>query len=173
MPNTTPKKSKKKKKLSPVKVRAKAKSAERKRRPKDEPNPYRSGFEQHFMVNMDARGWGLAYEPIRLPFVEPAKQRHYVPDFVFDPKTKRQVPKINDVSELNGKIILELKGVLDSATRSKMKRVRAAYPDLDIRFVFMADNWVTKAKKQRYSQWAEANGFKWWVGTCPPEEWFK
>lgn len=65
------------------------------------------------------------------------------------------------------------KGILDAGTRKKMRLVRAAYPHLDIRFIFQADNWVTKAKKQRYSQWAEANGFKWWVGTCPPEEWFK
>jgi Phage endonuclease I len=160
-------KKKKPVKLSPVKQRAKARARKR------DPNPYRSGFEQNFIRNMEARGWGLAYEPIRLPFIEPAKARHYVPDFVFDPKTKKQVPNITCIADLLGKIILENKGLLDAATRKKMKLVKEAYPDLDIRFVFMADNWVTKTKKQRYSQWAEANGFKWWVGTCPPEEWFK
>lgn len=161
------------KKLSPVKARAKARAAKKKyaREPKDAAK-YRSGFERTFMANMEARGWGMAYEPIRLPFVVPAVQRHYIPDFVFDPQSKTVVPNIQDISELKGKIILELKGVLDQNTRSKMARIKEAYPDLDIRFVFMADNWITKAKKQRYSQWAEANGFGWFVGSCPPPEWF-
>lgn len=160
-----------KKPPSPLKQRARARAT--RKRENREASKYRSGFEETFYNNMEARGWGMAYEPIRLPFIEPAKHRHYVPDFVFDPKTKRRAPDIKGIDDLVGKIILENKGYLSAQDRSKYKMVRAAYPHLDIRFIFQADNWVTKAKKQRYSQWAEANGFKWWVGTCPPEEWFK
>lgn len=168
MPKPLKKPTKKKRTLSPVKQRAQKRKREQK-----ESTGYRSGFEQTFITNMEARGWGMAYEPIRLPFIEPEKKRHYVPDFVFDPKTKKQVPNIQSIADLYGKIIVETKGLLSVADRGKAKLVKQTYPELDIRFVFMADNWVTKAKKQRYSQWAEANGFKWWVGSCPPEEWFK
>jgi hypothetical protein len=90
------------------------------------------------------------YESLELPYVV---NKTYTPDFVILP---------------DGPII-EVKGVLLKADRSKMKHVREQYPDLDIRFIFMHEpgRQSTAHKKcpgikMTHAEWAEANGFLWY-----------
>lgn len=52
-----------------------------------------------------------------------------------------------------------------------MLEFRENYPELDIRFVFFADNKLNKQSTTRYSDWAKNNGFKYHVGKTFPEEW--
>lgn len=132
----------------------------------------RSGFEDKFNTTADMRGWGVAYEPIRLPYIVPEQKKHYLPDFVFDPRALKVVPKITCIDDLRGMIVCETKGLFTAADRKKMLLVKEAYPWMDIRMVFQADNWITKAKKMRYSEWAERHGFMWYVGHAPPADWF-
>jgi len=68
---------------------------------------------------------------------------------------------------------IEFKGVLDMATRKKMKLVKQQHPELDIRIIFeRAANKITKKSKTTYSMWADQHGFPWADNTLP-KEWLK
>jgi len=67
----------------------------------------------------------------------------YLPDFVLTNKAGTR------------KIYLECKGWFRPSDRTKMDRVIKCNPDSDIRFVFMQDNYLTKSKKNRYSDWCK------------------
>jgi hypothetical protein len=86
------------------------------------------------------------YEPDKFKYVQPAKDRVYIPDF----KTGRK------------NIYLEAKGKLDLDTRQKMLWFKECNPDTTVIFLFMnPDNKINKRSKTTYWMWAEANGFKW------------
>ena len=53
-------------------------------------------------------------------------------------------------------VIIEAKGFFKPSDRRKMLAVKEAHPELDIRFVFMRDNTLSKSSKTTYSMWAEA-----------------
>lgn len=65
---------------------------------------------------------------------------------------------------------LELKGYLDYDDQRKMKAVKKENPELDIRFVFMKDNKISKQSKLTYSSWSEKYGFPYCFNTIP-EDW--
>jgi len=92
------------------------------------------------------------YEPFAVPYTIEAK---YNADFVV------------------GDILIETKGHFTAIDRKKMKAVKDSNPDLDIRMWFMRDNYLTKAKKKKYSDWAKQHGFPYHVGDTFPKEWFK
>lgn len=71
------------------------------------------------------------------------------------------------------KIYLETKGWLDSSDRTKMKRVKELYPELDIRFVFQKKQNLKINNNQTNVQWAMANDFPVCVGGLLPKDWFK
>jgi hypothetical protein len=88
----------------------------------------------------------VCYEQVSIPFVQPAQDRHYTPDFLL---------------KHNG-ILIETKGVFDSADRKKHLLVKAQYPDLDIRFVFSnAYDKIYKGSKTSHAAWCEKHGFQW------------
>ena len=72
---------------------------------------------------------------------------YYTPDF--------WLPDLN--------IYLESKGKFTGPMRTKHLAVRASNKDFDVRFVFMRDNYLTKAHKAKYSDWCDRNEFKWCV----------
>jgi hypothetical protein len=84
------------------------------------------------------------------------KQRNYTPDLV-----------------LGNGVIIEIKGKFTGEMRTKMLAVRRCNPDLDIRMLFQADNWLTKKKATRYSDWCERNGFIYHIGEVVPSEWIE
>jgi hypothetical protein len=51
--------------------------------------------------------------------------------------------------------------------RTKMKAVKESNPELNIKMLFMKDNWVTGKHQHRYSEWAEKNGFGWALVKVP------
>lgn len=80
------------------------------------------------------------YETLKIPFARPT---FYRPDYILE----------------NG-IIIEAKGRFESPDRSKHLRVKAAFPDLDIRFVF--SNSAAKIGKKStttYGAWCGTKGF--------------
>lgn len=83
-------------------------------------------------------------------------EKKYYPDFVINPGE-------------DGEFYIELKGWFKPTDRTKMLAVKESNPNLDIRLVFQNDNWLTKNKKQRYSDWANKHGFKYSVGSIPKE----
>lgn len=87
-----------------------------------------------------------AYEAHRLPYV---LCRDYVTDFTLP----------------NG-IHLEVKGYLPPVDRAKMRAVKQAHPDADIRLVLQTPTRVlSKRSKTTYAAWAEKYGFPWCSAT--------
>jgi len=139
-------------------------------RTKKTSNKYKSSFERGIAINLTKRGIPFEYESISLKYYLKPKgkkgkchecgstqisiEHTYIPDFII------------------GNLVIEAKGYFDSKTRSKMISVKKANPTLDIRMLFMFDNWVTKLKKQRYSDWCNKNGFVYAIMVVP-DEWLK
>ena len=80
------------------------------------------------------------------------KERWYTPDFF-----------------LESGIILEVKGKFTAANRKKHKAVKELHPEMDIRMVFMRDNWLTKGHTIKYSGWCEQEDIKYAIGRIPAE----
>lgn len=117
---------------------------------------YRSGLESKIKKSATARGHKVGYESHKVPFIEPAKQRHYTPDFFLE----------------NG-IVIESKGRFISKDRQKHLFVKDQHPDLEIRFVFSrGSSPIYKGSKTTNASWAEKYGFKWAEGDIP-ESWFR
>jgi len=117
---------------------------------------YRSGLERQIGDHLKARGISFGFETLVIPFVQPETNRKYTPDFILD----------------NG-IIIESKGMFDSADRKKMLLVKAQYPKLDIRFVFSnARAKIYKGSKTTHARWASKYGFP-WAHRKIPDEWLK
>jgi hypothetical protein len=112
----------------------------------------RNTFEQSVEKQLKQSKVMFSYETEAIDYL---LQFEYIPDFIIDKKTE--------------KIYIECKGYLQPSDRRKMIAVKKQHPDLDIRIIFQRDNWLTKKKKQRYSDWAEKNGFKWAIAEIPKE----
>lgn len=101
---------------------------------------FRSGLEVKVADLLSSLGVTYEYESTKIPYV---LQCNYTPDFLLP----------------NG-VYLETKGQLTEEDRRKMKAVKAANPDLDIRFVFQSPyNKIYKGSKTTYAKWCEKHGF--------------
>lgn len=67
---------------------------------------------------------------------------------------------------------IEVKGQLPSNERKKYRDVKKCNPDLDLRFMFLANNKLEKDNAKRYSDWAEQHGFLYSLRTINPA-WFE
>lgn len=103
----------------------------------------RSGFEKKISTYLHGLDVAFEYEPVRIAFTVPSKKRTYLPDF--------RLP--------NG-IIVEGKGKFDPDAREKMALVTEQHPELDIRMLFMRDNYINKKSKTRYTDWCKKRGIK-------------
>jgi len=112
----------------------------------------RSGFERALATQLKMAGVPFGYETTKLPYTV---SHVYNPDFTLP----------------NG-ILIEAKGRFMKGDTQKMKAVKQAHPDLDIRFVFMDAHKRIPGQKQTHAQWADRHGFPWASGKIP-EEWFK
>lgn len=118
----------------------------------------RSGFEKRVATFLDKNKVKYEYETVKLPFVEPATNRTYRPDFILP----------------NG-IHIECKGRFTPADRKKIALILEQYPDLDLRLVFMRNNTLSKNSKTTYTDWCEQRSIKCCV--CEdgnmPKEWLR
>jgi hypothetical protein len=113
---------------------------------------FRSGLEEKVADLLVNLGVKYEYESTKVPYI---LQCNYTPDFLLP----------------NG-VYLETKGQLTEEDRRKMKAVKAANPELDIRFVFQAPfNKIYKGSKTTYAKWAEKHGFLWCAFHSIPIEW--
>ena len=121
-----------------------------------EPN-YRSKFEKSIGEFL---GSNAVHEPERIYFIQPSKQRFYIPDF----KTQSG-------------IYIECKGRWDASDRFKHVWLREQHPDKRIIIVFQdASVRLSKRSKTTYGEWATKNNIPWLdfrtkEGDC--EEWLK
>ncbi len=116
---------------------------------------FKSGLEENISTQIESKGIIVQYESEKIPYIVPATQHTYNPDF--------RLP--------NG-IIVETKGRFVAADRKKHQLVKQQHPLLDIRFVFSnSKNKISKNSKTTYGMWCEKNGFK-YADKEIPEEWF-
>lgn len=69
-------------------------------------------------------------------------------------------------------IYIEAKGYLKAENRAKMEDFLSSNDGFDLRFVFGADNWTTRKRIKKYSDWANAIGAKWAIGSVP-DDWIE
>ena len=117
---------------------------------------FRSGLEETIYKQIAKQDITPQYESFKIPYVIPASNHTYTPDF--------QLP--------NG-IIIETKGRFVASDRKKHLLVKKQHPELDIRFVFQnAKGRINKGSKTTYADWCVKNGFL-YADKEIPYEWFK
>lgn len=123
---------------------------------------YRSKFEQQFAAYLTMNGIKFKYESGKIKYFvrvrggecpscgakDVIKHRYYVPDFRV------------------GAHILETKGRLTSAERTKFIAISKVEPNLHL--VFQRDNPIRKGSGTKYSDWCKANRIKYNVGVELP-----
>ena len=113
----------------------------------------RSHLEEQVADLLDEMKIEYQYESEKIPYMIEA---NYIPDF-----------KVGDV-------YLEAKGYFPSDQRRKMKAVKKANPNLDIRIIFQNPlNKISKRSKTSYAMWAEKNGFPWCTYYAIPTSWLR
>jgi len=117
---------------------------------------FRSGLEDKVSAQLEAKGVGFRYEELYIPYVIPASNHKYTPDFV-----------------MFNNIIVETKGIFDSEDRKKHLLIQAQFPQLDIRFVFSSSRAkLYKGSPTSYADWCVKNGFQ-FADKLIPVEWLK
>jgi len=111
----------------------------------------RSGLEDRIAAQLEEAGVEYHYEKLKLTYTV---DHSYTPDF-----------------HLPNGIIVEGKGLFDSAARSKHLAIQKAYPGFDIRFVFSrSSSPLYKGSKTTYADWCKKHGFK-YADKLIPSEW--
>lgn len=114
---------------------------------------YRSGLEAAVALALATAKIEAEFETVKVPYTQPAKHRHYTPDFILP----------------NG-IVIETKGLFVVEDRQKHVLVKEQHPNLDIRFVFSnANGKLRKGSPTTYADWCSNNGFKYANKTIPKE----
>lgn len=121
---------------------------------------YKSKFEQNFAKLLRDQGVKYEYEPLVVSFLQPEKQRKYIPDFKLWTKTA-------------GVFLVETKGKLTIEDRKKLVWVAQQNPKLKLIIVFMnSNNKLRKNSPTTYGEWATKNGFEWYdFKDGLPEKW--
>lgn len=100
---------------------------------------FRSGLEDKVSKQLKGKNVKFDYERWRVPYIIPASNHTYCPDFLLP----------------NG-IFVETKGLWDSDDRKKHLLIREQYPELDIRLVFSSSrSKLYKGSPTSYGEWCE------------------
>ena len=117
---------------------------------------YRSGLEDKVSKQLESKGVKFDYELWSIPYVIPASDHKYTPDFLLP----------------NG-IFVEAKGLWDSDDRKKHLLIREQYPDLDIRLVFSSSrSKLYKGSPTSYAEFCEKHGIL-FADKLIPVDWLK
>lgn len=117
---------------------------------------YRSGLEATIAAALALAGVPVQFETLKIPFVQPSKNRTYCPDFILP----------------NG-IVVESKGLFDAQDRQKQLWVKAQYPALDLRMVFSNPaSKIYKGSPTTYADWCRKHGYQFSKKEIP-EAWLK
>lgn len=117
---------------------------------------FRSGLEDKVSKQLEAKGVKFDYELWKIPYVIPASNHTYTPDFLLP----------------NG-IFVETKGLWESDDRKKHLLIRKQYPELDIRMVFSSSRTkLYKGSPTSYAEWCEKQGIM-FADKLIPVDWLK
>jgi predicted nuclease of restriction endonuclease-like RecB superfamily len=116
------------------------------------PRKYKSKFEK---TVGDFLGTRASYEPDKLKFIQPSKQRLYIPDFKIGEST-----------------YIESKGKWTSEDRQKHVWIKEQHPEKRIILLFQNSKVrLSKVSKTTYGDWATKHGLEWydWKQGLPEE----
>lgn len=117
---------------------------------------FRSGLEDKVSKQLEGKGIKFDYELWKIPYVVPASNHHYTPDFLLP----------------NG-IFIETKGLWEADDRKKHLLIREQYPMLDIRLVFSSSrSKIYKGSPTSYAAFCEKHGIL-FADKLIPLEWLK
>jgi len=139
---------------------------------------FRSGLEKRMADELNKRGIQFEFEQAQIPYFKQAHHHkckecgseniyslhNYHPDFY--------LPEYG--------FYIETKGRFLGADRKKHVAIQAT-TDIDVRFVFQKNDYLTKKKKQTYTGWCDSKGLPYFVIVTKtkkreeqllPEEWF-
>lgn len=121
---------------------------------------YRSGLEDKISEQLKATNKVWSYESEKLKYTVPERIATYTPDFII-------------IKQDGSKMYVESKGRFTATDRKKMKLVKEANPELDIRLLFQTpNNKITKGSKTTYADWAVKQGYL-WAAKEIPQEWLE
>ena len=116
---------------------------------------HRSGLEDKIAAQIKGMKDKEVYECYYLRYTIPESVHTYTPDFILP----------------NG-IIIEAKGLFETADRKKHLLIKKQYPHLDIRFVFQnPKNTIYKGSKTTYADWCKKYGYQ-YATKLIPASWF-
>lgn len=132
----------------------------------------RSGFERAVMRDLDERGVNYEYEPQAFQIeVEVPRIKCQACGAAIIRKT-RYTPDLRLPGEFH---YIECKGKLTPNEQRRLKAFHVQHvlnhPNRRFRILFMRDNWLTKNKRKRYTEWATEAGIESAVGTRIPDGW--
>jgi len=130
-------------------------------------NKYRSKFEERVAKELEDKGVDFTYECTTLKYNKRTTRKMECLD-CGSSHIVQKAKYLTDFRLSNG-VFLEVKGWFMPSDRTKMESVIKCNPGLDIRMVFERDNWTTKKKTQRYSEWCKKRKIKYCVGEIPKE----
>ncbi len=117
---------------------------------------FRSGLEDKVSKQLESKGVKFDYELWKIPYVVPASNHRYSPDFLLP----------------NG-IFVETKGLWEADDRKKHLLIREQHPELDIRLVFSSSRTkLYKGSPTSYAEFCEKHGIK-FADKLIPVEWLK
>ena len=118
---------------------------------------YKSRFEESIGALLGERA---EYEPDKLKFIQPAKNRNYCPDF--------KILATGDYIEAKGRFTFQ--------DMDKMLWVKEQHPDKKFYLLFMnAKSKIRKGSPTTYGDWATKKGFIWadWRTEKIPPKWLE
>jgi hypothetical protein len=130
------------------------------------PAPYKSKYEYEQATRLEEHSINFEYEAHTIDYHDTVQNgtcmdcgstrigvgRRYTPDFWFP----------------NSNLYVETKGKFDRDNRRKMIAI-CEECDVEIRMVFMRDNWLTRKHGMKYSTWCDRYGITYAIGDIPLE----
>lgn len=117
---------------------------------------FRSGLEERIAAHIDRQNVSYSFEEHYVKYTVPSREAKYWPDFV-----------------LSNGILIEGKGIFETADRQKQLLIREQYPDLDIRIVFSSSkSKLYKGSPTTYGMWCDKHGIK-YSDKLIPLSWLK
>lgn len=132
------------------------------------PSGRRSKFEDRIAKELDDAGVKYTYETWQYQYKEALRKNLATCDDCGSKALSRTGWYTPDFFLGNG-VIIETKGRFTSADRRKMAAIKRDHPDLDIKLLFMRNNKIHKRSETLYSDWCEANGYDYSIGTFKKE----
>lgn len=132
----------------------------------------RSGFEDRIAANLKAKGVAYKYEAKTFD-IEVPKRMPRGTCTACGGKSFIQVQKYTPDFFLSNGVVIEAKGRLTPANRTKYKAFVEQYPKVKFRLLFQRDNPISKVSKTKYSDWCKANGIEYSIGEEVPGDWTK